>query len=69
MIGCTCSRCQDEWRVVRDPSATEEPRPARQMVVRPPEPVGERRHRLSPSDPSDTSAIADDSVSRGGHAW
>ena len=27
MIGCTCSRCQDEWRVVRDPSATEEPRP------------------------------------------
>ena len=30
MIGCTCSRCQDEWRVVRDParpkSATEEPR-------------------------------------------
>ena len=49
MIGCTCSRCQDEWRVVRDPSATEEPRPPRQMVVRPPEPVGERRHRLSPT--------------------
>ena len=67
MIGCTCSRCQDEWRVVRDPSATEEPRPPRQMVVRPPEPVGERRHRLSPTRrQASTAGVSKRAMSSGG---